>query len=42
LFVPALVYEAGDRVWWPTKLAARRSQTAAAHKRDVLDDDRGT
>jgi RND superfamily putative drug exporter len=24
LFVPALVYDVGDRVWWPSKLARRR------------------
>jgi RND superfamily putative drug exporter len=29
LFVPALVYEVGDRVWWPSKLAGRGRQTAA-------------
>ena len=26
LFVPALVYDVGDRVWWPSKLSRRRSE----------------
>ena len=34
LFVPALVYEVGDKAWWPSKLAARRerSQTAGVEE----------
>jgi RND superfamily putative drug exporter len=28
LFVPALVYDVGDRVWWPSKLPGRRRWTA--------------
>jgi RND superfamily putative drug exporter len=28
LFVPALVYDSGDRVWWPSKLAARSRRIA--------------
>lgn len=27
LFVPALVHDVGDRVWWPSKLARRRTGT---------------
>ena len=26
LFVPALVYDVGDRVWWPSKLSRRRPE----------------
>ena len=26
LFVPALVHDVGDRVWWPSKLARRASR----------------
>jgi RND superfamily putative drug exporter len=29
LFVPALVHDIGDRVWWPSRLSARGRQTAA-------------
>jgi putative drug exporter of the RND superfamily len=34
LFVPALVHEVGDRVWWPSRLAGRRgrAQTAGAEE----------
>jgi len=27
LFVPALVHDVGDRVWWPSRLARRRRET---------------
>jgi RND superfamily putative drug exporter len=39
LFVPALVYDVGDRVWWPSRLAGRGRQTAATHRGDAVEKD---
>jgi putative drug exporter of the RND superfamily len=38
LFVPALVYDVGDRVWWPSKLAHRR-QAAPAGSGETIQSD---
>jgi RND superfamily putative drug exporter len=42
LFVPALVYDIGDKVWWPSKLAARgrRLPTTDSGETMTVDKDR--
>ncbi len=39
LFVPALVYDVGDRVWWPSKLAARSRRITIAGSGESLQSD---
>lgn len=39
LFVPALVYDAGDRVWWPSRLARRRYQAEITGAEEALQGD---
>jgi putative drug exporter of the RND superfamily len=39
LFVPALVYDIGDKVWWPSKLAARDEPAKATRGGDFLESD---
>jgi RND superfamily putative drug exporter len=37
LFVPALVYDVGDKVWWPSKLAGRGRRTEATRSGEVVE-----
>ena len=40
LFVPALVHDVGDRVWWPSKLAGRRRLTVVTDNAGAGQDDK--
>ncbi len=40
LFVPALVYDVGDKVWWPSKLAGRGRGTVATCREEAAQSDR--
>jgi RND superfamily putative drug exporter len=40
LFVPAVVHDVGDRVWWPSKLAGRRRQTVVTDNGGAGQDDK--
>jgi putative drug exporter of the RND superfamily len=42
LFVPALVYDVGDKVWWPSKLARRGLTDEPTRKGDVFQSDHDT
>jgi RND superfamily putative drug exporter len=39
LFVPALVYDLGDKVWWPSKFAVRDQGIEATRSGEVIDSD---